>query len=222
MVSDLNLEIEELLRSIRSPESHRAIDLLFTATAGDLAKTYKPGLTEKQDLSKSTTDVSPLVPPIDNLKNIPPVLDFEASSLSDCSYPISAGLVVDGQCYYWLIKPKSDWIDWSLASQAIHGIKRSQIEEHGQDADQVCAEIRQALLEQTVIYSDNPYWEQMWLSRLGDFNLEIRDVQELIPSDNKSFWQKSLEKQFGTYSLTQHRADHDALALALAISDLQD
>ena len=49
---------------------------------------------------------------------LPPILDFEASSLSDGSYPITAGLVTNGQIKYWIIKPQPDWIDWSLASQS--------------------------------------------------------------------------------------------------------
>jgi len=55
---------------------------------------------------------------------LPPILDFEASSLSDTSYPISAGLAIDDQAYYWIIKPEPEWIDWSLESQAVHGLKR--------------------------------------------------------------------------------------------------
>ena len=40
------------------------------------------------------------------LVDVPPILDFEASSLSDNSYPISAGLVIGGYVHYWVIKPK--------------------------------------------------------------------------------------------------------------------
>lgn len=93
------------------------------------------------------------------MKALPPILDFEASSLSDTSYPISAGLVVAGHVYYWFIKPEPDWIDWSLQSQAIHGLKRSFIEEHGIPAHQVYAEMIDRLIGHHVIYSDAPEWE---------------------------------------------------------------
>jgi len=159
---------------------------------------------------------------INYLQTIPPVLDFEASSLSDCSYPISAGLCVAGTLQYWLIKPRPDWIDWSLASQAIHGLKRSYIEEYGVDADQVYAEMKMMLSRFDVIYSDNPYWERRWLSHLGDFNVEIHDIQDLIPQQNKESWKETLEEQFQINNLTHHRADHDALALSLAVYKLQN
>jgi len=159
---------------------------------------------------------------IDHLKAVPPILDFEASSLSDCSYPISAGLRVGSTLKYWLIKPRPHWIDWSLASQAIHGMKRSYIADNGMDVDQVYVEMKSLLDQFDVIYSDNPYWERVWLSHLGDFNLDIRDIQELIPQHNKWCWKENLEKQFQANNLTHHRADHDALALSLAVYDLQN
>lgn len=60
-----------------------------------------------QTIDKQGVDVTP----VSYLKYIPPILDFEASSLFDCSYPISAGLIVNGQKYHWLIKPKPEWVD---------------------------------------------------------------------------------------------------------------
>lgn len=157
-----------------------------------------------------------------NLSRLPPVLDFEASSLSDCSYPISAGLRVGNCLKYWLIKPQADWIDWSLASQAIHGLKRSYIEDNGVDAAQVYLEMCEALAGFEAIYSDNPYWERKWLSCLGKFNQEIRDVTELIPPYKKPLFKESLESVFHAHKLIPHRSDHDALALSLAVYDLQN
>ena len=152
---------------------------------------------------------------------LPPILDFEASSLSDTSYPISAGLVVAGQVYYWIIKPQADWIDWSLESQAIHGLKRSFLEEHGVPVQQVYAEITEKLNGYQVIYSDAPAWEGLWLQRLGVFNLRIADIGELIGNDKREGFSSELAKTFASNKLTQHRADHDALAIALTIKKLQ-
>jgi len=151
---------------------------------------------------------------------LPPILDFEASSLSDTSYPISAGLVVGGQVYYWVIKPQSDWIDWSLESQAIHGLKRSFLEEHGVPVHQVYAEITEKLNGYQVIYSDAPAWEGLWLQRLGAFNLRIADIGELIGNDQREGFPGELAKIFASNKLTQHRADHDALAIALTVEKL--
>lgn len=160
--------------------------------------------------------------PLNYLKHLPPILDFEASSLSDCSYPISAGLIVSGQIFHWLIKPKPEWVDWSLASQAIHGLKRSHLIEHGMDTQHVYEELNCALTGFDAVYSDNPYWEFRWLSQLGKFNIEIKDVELLIPPAHKNSWKTTFEQQFQKHNLVQHRADHDALALALSIEHLRN
>lgn len=152
-----------------------------------------------------------------NLTDIPPILDFEASSLSDTSYPISAGLLYGGKIYYWLIKPQTDWIDWSLASQAIHGIKRSTLLDTGCEANQVSQELQTILMQEPVIYSDNPYWEQKWLNCLGQFSQEIRDIHTLIPTCEPVTVKAVRVGFFEELQLTPHRADHDALALGLTI-----
>ena len=159
---------------------------------------------------------------IDHLQYVPPILDFEASSLSDTSYPISAGLRAGNCLKYWIIKPRVDWIDWALDSQAIHGLKRSDLEDYGIDTTQVYDEMRGLLVGIDVIYSDNPHWEQRWLACLGPFDLEIRNIQELLPKHNQHLLKQTFEKQFQAHKLIPHRADHDALALSLAVYHLQN
>jgi len=154
------------------------------------------------------------------MTELPPIIDFEASSLSDTSYPISAGLVVCGQVYYWIIKPEPDWIDWSLPSQAIHGLKRSYIEEHGVPIHQVYAEMMDKLVGYGVIYSDAPEWESLWLRRLGPFHFRVADIGELIGKKQREGFSGELAKTFTTHKLTQHRADHDALAISLTVKKL--
>jgi DNA polymerase III epsilon subunit-like protein len=52
-------------------------------------------------------------------------LDFEASSISNKSYPIEVGWVFeDGSGEDFLIRPEQSWTDWSANAQAIHGITK--------------------------------------------------------------------------------------------------
>ena len=152
---------------------------------------------------------------------LPPILDFEASSLSDGSYPITAGLVTNGQIKYWIIKPQPDWIDWSLASQSIHGIKRSYLMEHGLSASQVAKELAVLLHNNPIVYSDNPYWESRWLNCLGEFGCEVRDIRELLATSEHANFSACLKHQFLVHRLTRHRADHDAYAMYMAVSKLR-
>ena len=151
------------------------------------------------------------------MTHLPPILDFEASSLSDGSYPISAGLIIQGKAHYWVIKPQPDWVDWSLPSQAIHGIKRSELEELGTPATEVFKQMAELLNDVPTIYSDNPYWESRWLQCLGKFACEVRDIRELIPSETRQDWADSLEQTFTINQLRRHRADHDAYAMYLTV-----
>lgn len=149
--------------------------------------------------------------------DLPPILDFEASSLSDGSYPITAGLVIQGKVHHWVIKPQPDWVDWSLASQAVHGIKRSELMDFGMPADEVYAQIGELLNGVPIIYSDNPYWESRWLRCLGKFDCEIQDIRELIPVATRQEWPMSLGQTFEVSKLIRHRADHDAYAMYLTV-----
>lgn len=157
-----------------------------------------------------------------NLDGIPPILDFEASSLSDTSYPISAGLVVAGKVHYWIIKPEPDWIDWSLQSQAIHGLSRSFIEAKGQPAHEVFNEICAAMEGHDAAYSDNQEWEKMWISRLGVAPFKIKDTAELLTPMYQRVFPIYRANTFKAHNLVTHRADHDALAIALTIKQLNN
>lgn len=150
----------------------------------------------------------------------PPVLDFEASSLSDQSYPVSAGLVVGGHTHYWIIKPKENWLDWCYESQQIHGFKRDYLVENGSPTDQVYDEICSLLSGIPEIYSDEPSWEQHWFLGLGRRPSAIRDIRSLIPPDKESQFHKAKTKMFMRHNLKRHRADHDAAAIALAAKHL--
>ena len=154
------------------------------------------------------------------MTELPPILDFEASSLCDTRYPISAGLVVSGRVYYWIIKPEPDWIDWSLQSQALHRLKRSYIEEHGVPVHQVYTEMIDKLVGYEVIYSDAPEWESLWLRRLGAFHFRIADIGELIGNKQREGFSNELANTLSSNKLTQHRADHDALAIALTVQKM--
>jgi DNA polymerase III epsilon subunit-like protein len=62
-------------------------------------------------------------------------LDFEASSLSQESWPIEVGLswLTDGEVQTWstLIRPAANWelSDWAPQSAAVHGIALEELED---------------------------------------------------------------------------------------------
>ncbi|MBY6117191.1 3'-5' exonuclease [Mameliella alba] len=98
------------------------------------------------------------------------ILDFEASSLSQASWPVEIGLswLAHGVVRTWssLIRPAPDWAidDWSLQSASVHGISLSDIME-APSAIEV-AETFFDILGSRKLVSDAPEFEARWLDCL--------------------------------------------------------
>lgn len=124
-------------------------------------------------------------------------LDFEASSLDETSYPIEVAFVLGTAAgvasrFSTLIKPRRHWKGakaWSEASQAIHGIARSDLE-HGMDAHAVCEVLNTALAGLSVVV-DGGSFDAFWMERLYDgrtcsFALDhLSDVDALLFNERK-------------------------------------
>jgi hypothetical protein len=93
-------------------------------------------------------------------------LDFEASSLSDASYPIEAGWAgEDGSCETHLIRPAPGWTDWDPTAEAIHGLSRARLIAEGEPHDAVARHALEALAPHEVFVSA-PSWDGKWMSVL--------------------------------------------------------
>jgi hypothetical protein len=93
-------------------------------------------------------------------------LDFEASSLGKHSYPIEvAWIFADGRSETHLIRPAPAWIDWDEEAQAIHGITRETLVEHGTPHDLVAQRMIEQLTGHDLLASA-PSWDGKWLSAL--------------------------------------------------------
>lgn len=111
-------------------------------------------------------------------------LDFEASSLSDDSYPIEVGWVFEeGRGESHLIRPAEDWLDWSGQAEGIHGISRETLGREGTAFDVVARRMVQTLAAHD-LYASAPSWDGKWLSvllRKAGFSrktLILRDTDE--------------------------------------------
>lgn len=155
------------------------------------------------------------------LIGLPPVLDFEASSLSDQSYPISAGLVVNGHVHYWVIRPQPQWTDWSAEAEGLHQLSRGYIEREGLPAETVYREMKACLSGASLAYSDAAEWERQWLAVLGDPMVSISDARTLIPPYSVASFSDKKAEAMRRHHLKAHRADHDALAIAMAVRQLK-
>jgi hypothetical protein len=115
-------------------------------------------------------------------------LDFEASSLSDKSYPIEvAWSASGGSIESYLISPAGieKWTDWDPASEKVHGISRSDLVAHGLDPRVVCDRMSDQLSGKTM-YTDAPRLDGAWLASLFSASgrekpgFELRHIDDLI------------------------------------------
>ncbi|WP_458098441.1 transcriptional regulator [Roseomonas sp. WA12] len=95
-------------------------------------------------------------------------LDFEASSLSEGSFPVEVGWVTeDGEAESYLIRPAPEWDEWSPESERIHGLSRDRLEREGKPVAEVGRRVLDVLgAEGVVVTSDAASWEQRWLDRM--------------------------------------------------------
>lgn len=141
------------------------------------------------------------------------IIDIEASSLSEESYPIEIGWAHrhdPNQVDEFLIRPEPTWTDWAPEAQAVHGIAQEELRNHGISVHEAINRLNR-YLEDKIVYSDRPGSELNWLIRLyraGGFDsvpFHVRPVTSLLPpSKVESFW-----RRLGATS-TPHRALADA------------
>lgn len=113
-------------------------------------------------------------------------LDFEASSLSDRSYPIEVGWVFeDGSSEAHLIRPAPEWKDWDPTAERIHGIARQDLLDHGTDHTIVAGRMVEVLTGHDLCASA-PSWDGKWLSALlraagwPRHTLRLRDTDSVL------------------------------------------
>jgi len=93
-------------------------------------------------------------------------LDFEASSLSDESYPIEVGWAAeDGATESHLIRPAPGWLDWDPQAEALHGLSRAHLLSAGEPHEAVARRALEALSAHQVFVS-SPSWDGKWMSVL--------------------------------------------------------
>ena len=118
------------------------------------------------------------------------ILDFEASSLSENSWPIEVGISrVEGdlvQTWSTLIQPDQEWdlSDWSSQSARVHQISMSSLQ-NAPAASRVAKDILTKSSD-CVLVSDAPVFERRWLSRLLE-TAGFSSIPEIADFDAVSF-----------------------------------
>lgn len=120
------------------------------------------------------------------VKGMKVFLDFEASSLSDQSYPVEVAWVFeDGCAESHLIKPAPEWIEWDPRAEAVHGISRATLVHVGETHTSVATRMIEVLSEHE-LFASAPSWDGKWLSvllrggGLPRHALRLRDTDDAL------------------------------------------
>ncbi|WP_448327665.1 3'-5' exonuclease [Sulfitobacter sp. M13] len=150
------------------------------------------------------------------------ILDFEASSLSDDSWPIEVALswLDVGGVHTWssLICPAPDWslAEWSPQSAAVHNIPLSDLKSAPSVSDVMQAFSK--VLGARRLLSDAPEFEKRWLIKLfrADGRDEIPPVGDYHEISSKLYSGYALDMLYETLErrAAPHRAGPDSARLA--------
>lgn len=144
-------------------------------------------------------------------------LDFEASSLGRESYPISVGWVKGAdESDTFLITPSSEWTDWDIKSESIHGLSRKTITESGIDCCEAMKRLNSHLKGSVAVCSS--LYDIFWLKRLREAS-EVNEDFQLVNCLDLSIIDKHNYHRICALieSESTHNPIDDAIALKNAI-----
>lgn len=159
-------------------------------------------------------------------QDTPAILDMEASGFGKASYPIEVGYALpDGQTYCTLIQPAPEWVHWDSGAEALHGIPRSAVLQHGRSAKDVAEHLNEQLRGRT-IYTDGWAHDYSWLAALFDAAgkrpaFKLDNLRALLNEREAADWHVMKEQVARELSLQRHRASSDARVLQLTFERLR-
>lgn len=151
-------------------------------------------------------------------KQMPYIIDIEASGFGPDSYPIEVGVVMDGESRFCsLIKPAPDWDFWSKEAEHQHKISRQSLNAYGADPRVVATQLNEFLRNKTV-YSDGWVVDSPWLITLFDtakisMQFRISPLEMILSEGQMKVWHQVKETVQKKLSLDRHRATNDALVI---------
>lgn len=156
------------------------------------------------------------------------IVDFEASGLSEHSYPIEVGYSLpDGTSNSMLINPLStsdNWTHWDQQAQLdIHKLTRQTLEQEGMQVVDVCQHLNTVLGQYELVLCDSE-WDLFWLGRL----YHAAHMRPSFVFTEVSHWLKNkngLERGHFKLALDslcemKHQAGYDAKQIRLVIDTL--
>ena len=148
-------------------------------------------------------------------KNLPLIIDVEASGFGSKSYPIEVGVAFDdGRKFCSLISPAPNWTHWDDEAEKVHHISRDALASCGKPVQQVADQLND-MLEGMTIYSDGWVVDKPWLITLFEaagkpMKFYVSPLEMILSEKQMTVWHKIKDKVIDEMNLTRHRASFDA------------
>ncbi len=160
-----------------------------------------------------------------NDRQLPIIIDIEASGFGRGSYPIEIGLVLgNGQTHCFLIRPLAHWTHWNGDAESVHGIARETLLHHGKTCDWVATRLNTLLAGRTA-YTDAWGNDSSWLGRLYEDvgirrSYRLDTIRRLLSDAQAAAWSDTCERLREELQAGRHRASGDALVLQKTCQEL--
>ena len=165
--------------------------------------------------------------PIQPPRDLPAIIDIEASGFGHGSYPIEIGAVLpDGSAFCTLIRPEAAWTHWDAhAAAATHRIERDLLLRYGRGVVNVAQMLNDRLRGLSVL-CDGWAHDFVWLNLLFDaaervplFRLD--DLRSVLTPEQAAAWHDMRQRVLAESGLLRHRASSDARVLQTTLMRLQ-
>lgn len=166
--------------------------------------------------------------PIHPTRDLPAIVDIEASGFGRGSYPIEIGAVLpDGSAFCTLIRPEPGWTHWDdQAAAATHRIERDLLLRYGRGVAEVAQLLNERLRGRCVL-CDGWAHDYVWLNLLFDaagrvplFRLD--DLRSVLTPEQAAAWHATREQVLAESGLLRHRASSDARVLQTTLMRLRE
>ena len=123
----------------------------------------------------------------------------------------------NGKSHCFIISPPDHWTFWDEKAEAVHGITRELLMEHGLEPVDVCNSLNQLLLGQRV-YSDAWSHDISWLGKLFDLIqvpqlFQLDSLRTLMSEEQVIHWHPTKDVVIKELNLNRHRASSDAMII---------
>lgn len=159
------------------------------------------------------------------MKQLPIVMDIEASGFGRGSYPIEIGVAFsDGGCDCMLVRPQPDWTHWDSEAESLHGLRREILLAHGHAPQLIARRLNKALAGK-VVYCDAWGNDSSWLALLFEVAetpqlFRVESVIALLSPEQIDRWSTVKKMVIASSHFRRHRASNDACLIQETLRQL--